>query len=546
MVMPGLVRRAVTAAVGSTARLLLHAPPPPPSRPPPRCHPPPTLPSVRYAFSSAALPPGLPHLSLGDHHLHTPLLSTQHNSFLEASDFEDEPGEPTGSAGCPELTAVLDLISRARAESSSKKEALAFLRASGVELTAGLVTSALWELRREWKSAILAFLWGEECLLDRPGAWHLMLWVLGKQQKFDIAWLLVRQMHQLNILTQRPFVILMERSAAANAPGEAIKTFHDMEKFKIEADSTALYALLRALCKHRNVEEAEELLFSKRKFLPLETEGCNIILDGWCNIIVDVVEAKRLWREMSSYCISPDGTSYTNMICCFSKVGNLFDSLRLYDEMKKRGWPPGLLVYNALIYVLTRESCVSEAKKLFDKVEELGLKANVDTYNSIIHPLCEAHMLDDARDMLDDMIEKGLDPTIETYHAFAKVEDMEGTLNLIKRMHDVGCGPNRYTFLLILEKFLKLGEAANALRTWREMRSYGIHPHNTHYVTLVQGLASIGWIPAAFGFYSEMKSKGFPASPKLERFFKHVASGNKNKRGSGIKGRYKVQPGKVS
>nr|UPT48782.1 pentatricopeptide repeat protein AaPPR793 [Agave angustifolia] len=140
-----------------------------------------------------------------------------------------------------------------------------------------------------------------------------------------------------------------------------------MEKFKINADSVTFYALLHAFCKNKNVEEAEELLLLNRKFFPLETEGFKVVLNGWCNIIIDVVEAKRVWREMSNCRITPDGTSYSHMICCFAKVGNLFDALRLYDQMKKRCWVPDLVDYNLLIYALTRENCLNKQKRFVIK-----------------------------------------------------------------------------------------------------------------------------------------------------------------------------------
>lgn len=328
-------------------------------------------------------------------------------------------------------------------------------------------------------------------------------------------------------------VILMERYAAANDASKAFKTFCAMEKFKINADSKTFYALLRALCKNKSVEEAEELLFLNQKFFPLETEGFNIILDGWCNIIIDLVEAKRIWREMANCCITPDGTSYSHMICCFSKIGNLCDSLRLYDQMKKRGWVPDLAVYNSLIYALARENCLIEAYRIFDKILELGLQPNIETYNSMIYPLCEAHKLEEAWKLMDDMMEKSIHPTIETYHAFAKAENLEGTLKLIERMKDAGCSPTSYTYLLILDKFFRMNETESALRVWFVMRNYNIIPDSSHYIALVQGLATHGWIPKAMEFNDEMKSKGFPADPKLEKIFDAFLTRNKNHWGRG-------------
>lgn len=312
-----------------------------------------------------------------------------------------------------------------------------------------------------------------------------------------------------------------------------MKVFHIMDKLKVHADLTVFYDLLRALCKNEYVDEAEEFLLVNRKIFPLTAESFNIVLDGWCNIICDVIEAKRVWREMSNYCITPDGTSYSHMICCFSKVGNLFDSLRLYDEMKKRDWIPNLNVYNSLIYVLTKESCLREANNIFDKIIAASLQPNVETYNSMINPLCEARKLEEAQMVMDDMVVKGINPTIETYHAFIKAESTEGTIKLLRRMKDVGCGPNSYTFFLILDKFFSFGDSGSALKMWSEMRRYDVTPDATHYLAIVEGLIKHGWFPKALEFYNEMKCKGFSADPKLERLFMSFLSNHKNHWGNG-------------
>lgn len=321
------------------------------------------------------------------------------------------------------------------------------------------------------------------------------------------------------------------RYVSANETEKAIRTFHALEKFNLNADLDAFYALLCALCKNKNIEEAEELLLSKRNFFPLETVGFNILLDGWCNILVDLIEAKRIWREMAKYCITPDSTSYTHMISCLAKHGSLYDSVRLYDEMKKRGCIPNLKVYNYLIYVLTRENCMKEAHSIFNKIMEEGLKPDLETYNCMILPLCEAHKLDEAREIMKTMMLGGIRPSMDTYHAFVKIENFEGMFKLIERMKEDGIRPNHRTFLLIFDNFFRSGESENALRMWGEMSEYDVTPGIVHYITMIKGLVVHGWIPKAVEFYGEMKAKGFPAEPELEKLFNGFLSNKKNRWG---------------
>lgn len=327
------------------------------------------------------------------------------------------------------------------------------------------------------------------------------------------------------------FRSMFVRYATANNPSKAIWTFQLMEKFRIIPDQEGFYTLLNTLCKHGNIEEAEEYMLLNRKLFPLETESFNIILNGWCKITVDIAEAKRVWREMSRYCILPNASSYTHMISCFSKVGNLFDSLRLYDEMKKRGWMPGLEVYNSLIYVLTQENCLAEALKMLGKIKELGLKPNHATYNSLIHPLCKLNKLKEAKEILLSMLAEKIEPTIETYNAFLEGTGFEETLEILSLMLKANLGPNGDTFLLIFEKFFRLNQAENALKVWVEMREYEVEPDVEHYKVVVQGLATSGYLIKANEIYSEMVSKGFLDDPKLKKLLKKLSRGSKSKRG---------------
>ncbi|XP_048331799.2 pentatricopeptide repeat-containing protein At1g80880, mitochondrial [Ziziphus jujuba] len=429
----------------------------------------------------------------------------------------------------PGVLESVEILKRA-ADLPTETEAMLSIQESGIEATRDLVCSAIWGLREEWKLAFLAFKWGEKCGCSDEETCNLLIWVLGNHRKFNTAWCLIRDLHRSSMDTRRAMLIMIDRYAFADDPSKAIWTFDIMEKFSLAHDHEAYRFLLNALCAHGYIEEAEEFMLVNKKPFPLETESFNIILNGWCNMSVDVFEAKRVWREMSKCCILPDATSYTYMVSCFSKVGNLFDSLRLYDEMKKRGWVPGLEVYNSLIYVLTHENCLGEALKMLDKVKELGLRPDSTTYNSMIRPLCEAQKLEVARKILTTMIEENICPTSETYHAFLGTVGFEGTLEVVNRMKKANLGPSSETFLIILRKFFKLEQPENAVKIWEEMRQYEVVPDSTHYTVMIQGLATFGLLNKANTFLSEMRSDGFVEDPKLKKLLKEPKSNRIDKR----------------
>ncbi|CAA7039385.1 unnamed protein product, partial [Microthlaspi erraticum] len=388
---------------------------------------------------------------------------------------------------------LIDLV-REVSELESESDAMASLEESSFGLSHDSVYSLIWELRDEWRLAFLAFKWGEKRGCDDQKACDLMIWVLGNHQKFNIAWCLIRDMFNASRDTRKAMFLMMDRYAAANDTSQAIRTFGLMDKFKHIPDEEAFQGLLYALCRHGHIEKAEEFMLASKKLFPVDVEGFNVILNGWCNIWTDVAEAKRVWREMGNYCVTPNKDSYSHMISCFSKVGNLFDSLRLYDEMKKRGLAPGVEVYSSLVYVLTREDCFDEAMKLMEKMKEEGLKPDSVTYDSMIRPLCEAGKVEEARDVLETMISEKLNPTVDTFHAFLEAVDFDQTLEVLGQMKISWLGPKEDTFLLVLGKLFKGKQPENALKIWEEMGRFDIAANPALYLAAVQGLLTCGWL----------------------------------------------------
>ncbi|KAI3766163.1 hypothetical protein L2E82_16214 [Cichorium intybus] len=428
---------------------------------------------------------------------------------------------------------VLKLVKLLRSNfNPGGEESADFLDGSGIKPNEVLINSGIWALRDEWKLAFFVFKWGQKWKCNDEKAWSLMIWVLGNHKKFNNAWCLIRDLYQSSINTQRPMLIMIDRYAAANEPAEAIRTFQIMEKFKLSPDQNAFYTLLYSLCKHGNVEEAEEFMFQNSKLFPLETEGFNIILNGWCTIFIDIIEAKRIWKEMDKCQIIPDENSYTHMISCFSKSKNLFDSLRLYDEMKKKGWTPNFNIYNSLVYVLANDNCHEEALRILEKMKETGFKPDSNTFNYIIHPLCKMGKMEDARRILSRMLEENITPNIDTYHAFLEgvSVNLEESLELVERMARSGNGPTRDTFVILLGKFLGVNEVENALKIWGKMKDYEVLPDSSHFVIMVEGLVRNGLIMKAKKLRDEMISIGILEDPKIKKLLKDSLEDECNKR----------------
>ncbi|KAH6758676.1 Tetratricopeptide repeat superfamily protein [Perilla frutescens var. frutescens] len=457
------------------------------------------------------------------------LLQTHRQTLYQITDFLEHVHESPQDVQLG-IRGFLERVQNAK-DFASGDEAMAFLDDSGVKPDKDFIFSVIWALREEWKLAFLVFKWGVkwDCVVEKT--WRLMIWLLGNHKKFSTAWTVIHELYRDSKDTRQAMLIMIDRYAAINQLDKAKETFHFMQKFSFSLEQKTYFMFLNILCTHGNIEEAEEFMFLNKKFFPLETESFNIILNGWCNITVDIYEAKRVWREMSKCCIEPNGTSYTHLISGNSRVCNLYESLRLYDEMKKRGWVPGVEVYHSLIYVLTRENCLGEALKILDRMKETGLVPDSTTYNLIIRPLCETEKFKDARIMLARMLGDDISPTIGTYHELLKGENLEGTFGVLNHMKIAGLGPNRDTFTFILDKYFKLGEPEDALKVWSNIEVYEIKPDRVLYGILVRGLTKCGLIAKAREFYSEMISVGLVDDPTLKKLLEEPVQHAKKGKG---------------
>lgn len=410
------------------------------------------------------------------------------------------------------------------------EEARAALDDCGFIPSPNLVQKLLHRFQYDGKAAFRVFQWAgsQPEYSHTVSVYHTMISILGVHGKFDKGWGLIRKMHENAMVTRQTLMIMVKSYAAAHDAQKAIRTFHAMDKFKLAADYDDFLCLLRALCRNMFVEEAEELIHFNKKSYPLETKSFNVILYGWCNIFVDVYQVKRLWEEMSNLCIIPDASSYTTVICCYSKAGKFYDVVRLYDEMKKKGFAPNLKVYNAVIYVLSKERCIKEALNLFNRIREMGFHPNAITYTYLIYLLCRTWNPEEAYRYLDEMIMEGFVPTIEIYHAFFRFVETEGAIcKLFDKIYKTGCAPTIETYIMSIRRCCSWSDYESAFKLWNDMEKHCFSANSSIHYLLLNGFLLNGKPEEACKCYREMKANGFSLEPKIDSIFESCNVGRK-------------------
>lgn len=421
---------------------------------------------------------------------------------------------------------------------SSPSETKNKLEQCGIVASSELVVGVLSQFRNNWETAFTFFLWAAK----QPGythsvrEYHSMICILGKMRKFDTAWALIDEMRVRgglspspagpSLVTPQTLLIMIRRYCAVHDVARAINTFYAYKRFKFEVGIDEFQGLLSALCRYKNVQDAEHLLFCNKDVFPFNTKSFNIILNGWCNVIVSSREGERIWREMSNRGIQHDVVSYGCLISCYSKACNLNKVLKLFNRMKEMKIAPDRKVYNAVIHALAKGRLVKEAINLMKSMEEKGISPNIVTYNSLIKPLCRARKVEEAREVFDDMLCRGLSPTIRTYHAFFRIlRTGEEVFVLLEKMKRMGCHPNTDTYIMLIRKFCRWRQLDNVFKLWSEMSQNGVDPDRSSYIVLIHGLFLNGKLEEAHKYYIEMKEKHLMPEPKTDEMLQAWLSG---------------------
>lgn len=395
-----------------------------------------------------------------------------------------------------------------------------------------LVVEVLSRTRNDWEAAFTFFLWAgkQPEYAHSVREYHSMISILGKMRKFDTAWSLIEEMRGgrtgPSLVTPQTLLIMIRKYCAVHDVARAISTFYAYKRFNFQVGLDEFQSLLSALCRYKNVQDAEYLLFCNKNAFPFDTKSFNIVLNGWCNLIVSARNAERIWQEMSKRGIQHDVVSYASIISCYSKSSKLYKVFRLFDEMKKKNITPDRKVYNAVIRALAKGRLVKEAANLIGTMEDSNVTPDVVTYNSLIKPLCKARKVDEAKQLFNEMLERRLSPTIQTFHAFFRIlRTKEEVFELLDKMKELGCYPTTETYIMLIRKFCRWRHLDDVFKVWDAMREDGIGRDRSSYIVLIHGLFLNGKVEEAYRYYAEMQEKGFLPEPKTEEMLQKWVSG---------------------
>lgn len=400
------------------------------------------------------------------------------------------------------------------------------------------VRETLLSFNNDWKRAVEFFNWVESELKfhHTTETFNLVLDILGKFFEFQQCWELIHHRMITNpssFPNHTTFRVLFKRYAAAHAVDDAVNTFNRLNEFNLQ-DETSFSNLIDALCEHKHVLEAQDLVFATKKTLTLNlntggvvvnTKIHNIVLRGWFKLGW-WSKCWEFWEMMDKKGVQKDLHSYSIYMDILSKGGKPWKAVKLFKEMKRKGIKLDVVVYNIVIRAIGLSQGVDFSIRLFREMKESGINPTVVTYNTIIRLLCDSYRVKEALALLRTMPHNGCFPNAVSYNCFfACFEKPKEIIDLFDGMIQSGVRPGMDTYVMLLRKFGRWGFLRLAFMVWNKMEELGCSPDEAAYNALIDALVDKGLIDMARKYDEEMLAKGLSPRPRKELGTKLLGGG---------------------
>lgn len=292
---------------------------------------------------------------------------------------------------------------------------------------------------------------------------------------------------------------------------EGIKLFKKMLNVGVEPDFSSYRAIVKLLCKGRQLGGAFELLkLIKEK--PVRKVAYQSFIKVLGNMGY-IREVRTLFQGMEHENLKPSVGVYLSMIDAFCRAAEPDEALVVMKEMNQNGCRPPTTTCNSIISALGKSNKLQVAYELFKEMKEKGPPPDTVTYNCLITGLAKAGKVGLAEDLFDEMERSGCLPNVVSYnslmHSFGRMGDVDSACRLLQLMQDKGITPDVITYNSVIQCFGRAGKADTALAIFKEMREKGCSPSFLTYNNVLQSLAKAGMVDSVLSLYKQMKEQGF-------------------------------------
>ncbi|CAH8355355.1 unnamed protein product [Eruca vesicaria subsp. sativa] len=212
------------------------------------------------------------------------------------------------------------------------------------------------------------------------------------------------------------YVTLIDGVCRRGDLNRAFALLGDMEQRGVKPSVLTYNTVINGLCKAGRVSEADEIsrgvlgdvvtfttlldsyikdenvdgvLEVRRRFveakIPMDLVMCNILLKAFL-LVGDYGEAHVLYRAMPEMELTPDAVTYSTMIDCCCKAGQIDEALEIFDELRKSS-VSSAVCYNRIIGALCKKGMFETATEVLMEMCDKGLYLDIHTSHTLLHSI---------------------------------------------------------------------------------------------------------------------------------------------------------------
>ena len=271
----------------------------------------------------------------------------------------------------------------------------------------------------------------------------------------------------------------------------------------------------------RSYVKADRIDDALKAFHAMDKYGCKpttLVFNSMIDIfraVGDYAQVEFLFKNMQdSPSCAPDVITYTMMIDCRGKVGQIEAAFDLFQEMHRKGYKANVITYSSLISSLGKAGRISEACNLISGMRINGCQPNNVTYNGLIVSLGGADQSELAYSYYKEMIALGLVPNVSTQAVVVASLVKIGNLTEAHALFQTAVSRSRSTEFDVMKSVIgsmcKSGQWEVALKYLQDEKKSGYEPSTEAYSVLIYSFSKIGCIGKALDLFEECGRIGAP------------------------------------
>ncbi|ESQ27164.1 hypothetical protein EUTSA_v10018150mg [Eutrema salsugineum] len=367
------------------------------------------------------------------------------------------------------------------------------------------------------------FIWASrrERLRSRE-SFRLVINILSEENGCDLYWQTLEELKSGGVsVDSYCFCVLISAYAKMGMAEKAVESFGRMKEFDCRPDVFTYNVILQVMMR-------EEVFFMLAFAVYNEMLKCNCSPNRYTfGILMDglykkgrMVDAQKMFDDMTARGISPNRVTYTILISGLCQRGSAEDARRLFHEMKAGGHSPDSAALNALLDGFCKSGRMVEAFELLRLFEKDGFILGLRGYSSLIDGLFRASRYDEAFELYATMLEKNIKPDVLLYtiliRGLSKAGKIEDALKLFSSMSSKGIRPDTYCYNAVIKALCEQGLLEEARSLQLEMSETESFPDASTHTILICSMCRNGLVRKAEEIFKEIEKRGI--SPSVATF----------------------------